>query len=70
MSIWHRSAKGSQMALIFYVIFSVLGTLWVARDTKRHHMNTQGWTLFMLLTSIIGLPVYFFARKRHKARAI
>jgi cbb3-type cytochrome oxidase subunit 3 len=54
------------MLVIALLLVSILGAWWVARDANRRGMHAKGWALFMLLTSLIGLPFYLFARRRHK----
>jgi hypothetical protein len=54
------------MPLIALLLVSILGAIWVARDAGKRGRKAQGWALFVLLTSLIGLPIYLFARRRHK----
>ena len=45
------------ICLLFYASF------WVFKDAKSRGMNATGWSIFVLLLLIIGLPAYFIARK-------
>lgn len=53
------------MPIIALTVVTILGAIWVARDAKSRGMHAQRWALVMLLTSMIALPAYLVARKRH-----
>lgn len=55
------------MLFIAVLTMSVIGAYWTYRDATSRHMNGQGWALFMVLTSCLGLPIYLLARKHRRA---
>jgi len=55
------------MLLIGLLILSIAGAWWTYRDATSRGMRGQGWALFMVLTSCLGLPVYLMVRKRRAA---
>jgi len=52
------------MLFIGLLILSIAGAWWTYRDATSRGMRAQGWALFMVLTSCLGLPVYLMVRKR------
>lgn len=55
------------MLFIGLLILSVIGARWTYRDATTRGMNGQGWALFVVLTSCLGLPIYMMLRKPHPA---
>ncbi|MFK7837853.1 MAG: hypothetical protein AB8B60_16710 [Sulfitobacter sp.] len=49
----------------FLILFalSIIATYLTYKDASTRRMNAQGWAIFILLTSMIGLPFYLLARK-------
>ena len=55
------------MLFIALLILSILGAYWTYRAAASRGMNAREWTLFMVLTSCIGLPVYLMLRSPRPA---
>lgn len=55
------------MLFIGLLVLSVIGAWWTYRDATARGMSGQGWALFMVLTSCLGLPVYLILRKPRAA---
>ncbi len=51
------------MPLLILAVLTVVGAYVIYRDAEARGMNARLWTLVMLLTSMLALPVYLVARK-------
>lgn len=51
------------MPFVFIFVVSIVATYWTFKDAKSRGMNAQGWALFILLTSMLGLPIYLVVRR-------
>lgn len=55
------------MLFIPLLILSVVVAYWTYRDATARGMSGQGWALFIVLTSGLGLPIYLMLRKPRAA---
>ena len=57
------SACGGLLTLLLMIsVINIIILVWVARDAKARGTNSVGWLLLVLVTGIVGLIVYIFAR--------
>ncbi|HTA26511.1 MAG TPA: hypothetical protein VK809_01890 [Bacteroidia bacterium] len=47
--------------LALCILFPI--SYWVYNDARSRGMNATGWTIFVILILIVGLPAYFMMRK-------
>ena len=55
------------MPLILLLLASLVVTYLTFKDAQARGMNAKAWSLLMLLTSGLGLPIYLLARKPKQA---
>lgn len=55
------------MPMLLLPLISALCAYIIFCDAQARNMNAHGWGLFILLSTMLGLPVYFLMRKPRRA---
>ncbi len=55
------------MPLLIFLILNVIASYLVFKDAAARDMNAIAWALFILLSSMLGLPFYLIARRSKNA---